>query len=496
MSLLWSSHKLLEQDEIFSLQTDRVSSFAEVLRIQRSYPISLEPPPYHLLAHAAMRVFGPAAFALRLPAFLGYLLMQLCLYFFVRNLVGRGAVAVRAGLIAMAVPALTWTLYYSAEGRPYGLLLGSYALAALCWQVAAGRAAHRLLPLIGLALALALTLNLHFYGVLLLLPICGAEAVRTFDRRRLDWGMLAAIVAGIASLAAALPYVSSSGEFKRHYYAGPVSAHMLTQPYRQMLLDYTAYARPVQTMLVLLLVVVAATVALACLRVARSGQLAATRPEWVLVLLLVALPVFAFVLGKFVTHALEVRHSIGAMVGIAVLAAVAAVPRLRSDGAFHAVMVLLWVGIVGINALHVRQSAAETRRTLADLTLSTQMQDQRATVADHNLYFQNLGQWETASLYEPDPALRSHLVLVYSRDDEMRYEQHDTMFLTATHTQRFSSQPVIPFSRLLQSPGEHIFVVYHSGWDWAPEAFRDRHAQTQRLGSGFGGDLIKVRFQP
>jgi 4-amino-4-deoxy-L-arabinose transferase-like glycosyltransferase len=90
MSLLWSSHKLLEQDEIFSLQTDRVGSLGEVLRIQRFYPISLEPPPYHVLAHAAMQVFGPTAFALRLPAFLGYLLMQLCLFFFVRNLVGKG----------------------------------------------------------------------------------------------------------------------------------------------------------------------------------------------------------------------------------------------------------------------------------------------------------------------------------------------------------------------------------------------------------------------
>ncbi len=116
MSVTWSSHKLLEQDEIFSLQTDRVARLGEVLRIQRSYPISLEPPPYHVLSHAAMTVLGPTAFALRLPSLIGYLLMQVCLYFFVRNLAGR-----RAGLVAMAIPALTSTLYYSAEGRPYGV---------------------------------------------------------------------------------------------------------------------------------------------------------------------------------------------------------------------------------------------------------------------------------------------------------------------------------------------------------------------------------------
>ena len=103
MSATWSLHRLLWQDEIFSLQTDRVATLGEVLRIQRSYPISLEPPPYHVLSHAAMAVFGPTAFALRLPAFAGYLLMQFCLYFFVRNMAGR-----RAGLVAMAIPALTW----------------------------------------------------------------------------------------------------------------------------------------------------------------------------------------------------------------------------------------------------------------------------------------------------------------------------------------------------------------------------------------------------
>src|SRR5271170_431711 len=122
-----------------------------------------------------MGVFGATTFALRLPALVGYLVMQFCLYFFVRNLAGR-----RAGLLAMAIPALTWTMYYSAEGRPYGVLLGSYAMAALCWQMASRRGDEglpRRWPLVGLAVALIVTLNVHFYGILLLIAICGAELV-------------------------------------------------------------------------------------------------------------------------------------------------------------------------------------------------------------------------------------------------------------------------------------------------------------------------------
>jgi len=499
MSATWSAHKLLEQDEIFSLQTDRVSSLAEVMRIQRFYPISLEPPPYHVLAHAAMTLFGPTAFALRLPAFAGYLLMQFCLYYFVRNLVGRHAAAQRAGLVAMAIPALTWTLYYSAEGRPYGLLLGSYAVAALCWQIAARRrdtGDARAWPLVGLTSAVALTLNVHFYGVLLLIAICGAELVRTVTRKNLDGGTLAAIAVGMASLAATVPYVKASGEFKKHYYAGPVSAHMLTQPYRQMLIDYTTYPKALQAVLVLFLLVAAALVAWRCAGLARHKEIAASRAESVLVLLLVLMPVFAFVLGKLVTHALEVRHSIGAIVGISALIAIALVPALRRQRMFAVMMGVLLLGIVLVNAMRIRSSAAEDKKTLAELSISPDVKARVDQGTDRNVYFQNLGKWETASLYEPDADLRSRLVLVYSRDEEMEHEAHDTMYLTAVHTMRFSPQPIMSYDDLRELPGEHVFASYPvSGWDWAETAFAQEAAHVDVLGKGFGGDVVKVWFK-
>ncbi len=498
MSAVWSSHKLLEQDEIFSLQTDRVASLAEVFRIQRFYPISLEPPPYHVLAHAAMAVFGPTAFALRLPAFAGYLLMQLCLYFFVRNLVGaeeHPQLAQRAGLIAMAAPALTWTLFYAAEGRPYGLLLGCYALAVLCWQVAARDAGPRLWPLIGLALALALTLNVHFYGVLLLIPLWGAELLRTFQRRRLDAGMLTALLGGTAALGLSLPYVKSSGEFKKHYYAGPVSAHMLTQPYRQMLLDYTAFPHRVQTLLVLALLAAAAVVVWSCVRVVRGGMLTATAPECLIVLLLVMMPAFAFVLGKYVTHALEARHSIGAILGLVTLMAIALLPVLRARRNFQLCMAALLLGIVAVNAARIRTSAHESQALMQSLVLSPATLALADANPDRNIYFQDLGEWETASLYEPDTSLRSRLVLVYSRDEEMAHEQHDTMYLTATHTQRFSTQPIVPYETLRAMPGEHLFATYRSGWNWTGAAFATEARSVRQIGTAFGGTLIAVRFQ-
>jgi hypothetical protein len=493
MSAIWSQHKLLEQDEIFSLQTDRVASLSEVLRIQRFYPISLEPPPYHVLSHTAMALFGPTAFALRLPAFVGYLLMQVCLYFFVRNLAGQ-----RAGLVAMAIPALTSTLYYSAEGRPYGLLLGSYALAALCWQLAARRGdagASRVWPLVGLAAALALTLNVHFYGVLLLIPICGAELVRTVVRRRLDGGMLAAIVVGMASLVATIPYVKASAEFKKHYYAAEISVHMLTQPYRQMMIDYTTYPKHVQTLLALVIVLAGAAVAWGCVRALQRRIVVLQAAERVLILLLVMMPAFAFVLGRLVTHALEVRHSIGAIVGISTLIAIAMTAALRKTSVFYGVMAVMLVAVVVVNTVRVRQSIADTRQTMDALMLAPSSKAIVDATTDRNIYFQDLGQWEVASLYEPDPELRSRLVLVYSLNEEMSWQNHDTMYLTAMHTKRFSTQPIVSYDELRRTPGDHVFATFHSGWSWTDDAFRQEAAMVEPIGKAFGGDLVKVRFQ-
>jgi hypothetical protein len=360
------------------------------------------------------------------------------------------------------------------------------------WRCSAGK---RLLPLLGLSFALALTLNVHFYGVLLLIPLWGAEALRTWQRKQLDGGTIGALLTGTATLAFTLPYIKSSSAFKKHYYAGPISAHMLTQPYRQILLNYTTYPHAAQTVLIVLLLIAAVTVLWSFRRELRDGRLAATAPEYLIVLLLVLLPVFAFVLGKLVTHALEARHSIGAILGMVTVMAIALLPVLRDGRRFAVVMVVLLAGIVVVNAGRIRTSSVESAQVMQELTLSSAMLAQVNANPDPNIYFQDLGEWERASLYEPDPALRARLVLVYSLDEEMQHEQHDTMYLTATHTQRFSLQPIVPYETIRQAPGEHLFVMYHSGWNWTDTAFNTEVRSMKFIGRDFGGDLVKVRFK-
>src|SRR6185437_13169793 len=138
VAFTWSHGKLLSQEEFFVLQTDNVASLHQLIYIQRHYPISLDPLVFHLLAHGCTRIFGPTALALRLPSIFGFLLMQVCIFFATRVIAGP-----RAALIAIDFPALTATLFYAPEGRPYGLLLGFYALALLAWQTASRRSERR-----------------------------------------------------------------------------------------------------------------------------------------------------------------------------------------------------------------------------------------------------------------------------------------------------------------------------------------------------------------
>jgi uncharacterized membrane protein len=274
VSLGWSHAKLMSQDEMYEFQTDSVGSLRELAHVQRTWPISLDPLLYHGLSHGAMQVFGAGAFAQRVPALLGFLLMQICLFFFVRNLAGD-----RAGVVAAAFPALTASLFYSAEGRPYGLMLGLYALTLWCWQVAARRETGRVWALVGLAAAIAGTINAHYFGILLLVPVCAAESWRTLERRKIDWVVWAAIVVGMAGFVTTRPFLKAAGEFRKNYYnGGSVGLHDITRAYRTLFVDYTKMAMSAQHVWMLVLVLFAGGLVRGCWRVNRrvAGYLIVT----------------------------------------------------------------------------------------------------------------------------------------------------------------------------------------------------------------------------
>ena len=502
LSLMWSHDKLMSQDEMYEFQTDSVRSVGELAHVQATSPISLDPLLYHALSHGAMQVFGVGVFAQRAPALVGFLLMQVCLFFFVRNLAGE-----RAGAVAAAFPALTATLFYSVEGRPYGLMLGLYALALLCWQVAtrqlsvvgsqfSGNVRGRIWALVGLAAAIAWTINAHYFGILLLVPVCAAEKWRTLARRKFDWPMVAAILVGMAGIVATRPFMKAAGEFRKNYYnGGGVGLHDITRAYRSIFLDYTKMTIPAQHVWMVVLVVFAATLVWGCWRAWRIGEVRMARAEWVLVLTLAALPFCGYLLARFVTHSIEVRYVLGAVVAISAMVGVAMSEWLRRDWVFNAVLVGLGLGIVAGGVVRIHAEQRKTAARLASLVLPAEVKAALDASADGRLYVQDMGTFEEDRYYEPDADVKARMTLVYSADEELRWNRHDTMALTGMHMQQFTDLPVVSYEALRGQRGEHVFVLYHTGWDWTDQAFAQDGARVRPVGKAMAGDVVAVRFR-
>ncbi len=491
VAFTWSHVKLLSQDEFFVLQTDSVSSLRQLIHIQRNYPISLDPLVFHLLAHACTRLFGPTALALRLPSIFGFLLMQICIFFATRVIAGS-----RAALVAMAFPALTATLFYAPEARPYGLLLGFYALAFLAWQTATRRTEKRTGSLIILALTIALALNTHYFGILILIPICIAEFVRTLQRRRLDLPVVVAILIGMAGIVFALPFQKAAGEFRKHYYnAGEISLRAVSQAYRSLFINYTTQPLAIQRLEAILLIVFALALIVLCVRRLRTGSIALPRPELVFLLALAALPLFGVVLAMFVTHSIEVRYVLSAIIAVAIFFAITVEPWLDAPFSSSTLTALLAFAILLTGIIRIHDEQMKSTQILASLILPPALKTQLLALQDSHLYIQDMGHFEVASYYEPDPEVRSRITLLYSHDDELRYDRHDTASLTADHMQHFTAFPIVSYAQLKATAGDHMLVLYHSGWDWTDQALAVDGAQITSLGPALDGDAVLMRPQ-
>jgi hypothetical protein len=90
--------------------------------------------------------------------------------------------------------------------------------------------------------------------------------------------------------------------------------------------------------------------------------------------------------------------------------------------------------------------------------------------------------------------VRSRLALLYSSEDELRYDRHDTASLTAEHMQHFTAFHIVPYAQLKATAGDHLLVLYHSGWDWTDQALAADRARVTHLGPAMAGDAVLVNY--
>jgi hypothetical protein len=493
ISILWSAAKLLWWDEFLVLWTDTQPSWARVAHIQASWPISLDPLVYHLIANTAIRLFGPNAFAIRLPSLLGFLVMQFCLYRFVRRIASE-----RSALFALAFPALTATLYYAVEGRPYGFLLGLCGIAMISWQTAIHRETRRAVPLIALALCLGLSINTHYYGVLLIIPFLAAELFRAFRRKHPDWPVFIAIVVASATIGFVIPFAKAAAPFRHHDYflaQNRMTPAVIATAYAEIFLG-KAHVVAHRGAIFLLITGFFLFAVIACVRQIRAQRISLPGPEFIFIVTLALLPVFGFLLAAAVTHVFEPRHMIAAIIGVSALVAISLDPLFRQQRIGRILILLVFgeLGIIGL--MHVRIERQQASDDRAAMILTPQQKAAILATPSGKIYIQEPPAFSKAWYYEPDPGLRSRLVFVYSREQELRWSQMDVISLTEIHLHNFTNVPVESWESISAQPGDHIFVIYpNTQWDWFNQAFTAGHASVTPIGPAFQGEVVSVRFR-
>ncbi len=491
-SLAWSHYKLLWLDEQMVLWTDSVPTASQVADIQLHYPISLDPVAYHEIEHAALRLFGSGAFGLRLPSQAGFLLMQICLFIFVRRIAGENAAA-----IALAFPVLTGAFVYAQEGRPYGLVLGFCALAMVSWQAVVRRRVNRTVSLVTLAASIILAINVHYYGLLVLIPLFTAELVRTMMNRRIDLPVWTALFAGSCGTLLMLPTLGAAREFLPHLWdrTGATLDHVSRAYFMAMphfTVDHNSPGWLMAAFGIFCLIL-----ALGCVLNLRIWLEREILPEAVLVGTLMALPIVGFLMA-LVTHALEPRYLVCTVLGVSSFVAVSLSPWLRK-GSGAVVACLLVFAVVLSGLAHTLRSRSETEDTIASFQVSPAVKAVLLASATKMLYISNPLVFSQLSQYEPDPDVRSRLALLYSEAEEVRYSHMDTFTLTALHLARFTSLHTESYESLASMPGDHLFLSVIPGAigpDWVISASELRDATISPAGELAHGHVLSITFPP
>ena len=305
MTALRALAKPFWYDELFTYYMSRLPDTATMWAAVKE-GADLCPPLIFLATRASQKVFGDGLIATRLPAILGFLTMLLCLYRFVATRCGAAY-----GFAAMLFAALSGAYAYSYEARSYGLVLGFCGLSLVAWQSASsGR--YRRFAVAGLFFSLTAALLTHCYAVLILVPLGLGELVRTLRQRRIDWPVWIALLSASCCVLSYFPLLGAS--------RGVSFDNVTFRPTLRVLSEcYLILARPVVAPLI------AAFVIVAFMRPDRAPLAPPQEPdglqphEIAVAAGLALVPLYAYLVAKFVSHVFMTRYGMAAVVGLSIL---------------------------------------------------------------------------------------------------------------------------------------------------------------------------------
>lgn len=333
-AMLHARAKPFWNDEIYTVL---ISGLPDLHSIWRALAQGLDghPPFGYLTVRAARMLPLDLHIAARIPAMIGFWVFCLCLFRFVRRRMG-----IYPAFAALLLPFATGSSVYSVEARPYGQVLGFVGMALVFWQIAAD-GEHRRWTLPALAVALAGTVFSHYEAGLIFGPFCGAELFRDFRRRKIDWGIWIAFLAGLVPVLFYLPFLAGQRQFMGHPWARPHVRMLLDfyeTEFRQLIIPGIAF-------LACAALYYAVFVRRGRLENAPAGPMGEPRSrELVIAALFAALPVAGMAAGYLVTHMFTSRYVIATAGGVVLLAVMFVARVGRGSTVLPALLVLVAFG--------------------------------------------------------------------------------------------------------------------------------------------------------
>jgi uncharacterized membrane protein len=467
-SLLFARSKAFDVDEYLVRITALAGSPGAIWHLLKTAPLSVDPPLYHLLVHYFLRFFGPSEFVQRLLSVLAYTVMTFLLYRLVRKYSD-----IYTGLVLLALCLQSGAFAFAYYARPYALVLAADAMALVCWDSAIGERRGRSVALFGLFAGIAVAVGSHWFGFLVLIPLMAGEAVRTWQRRRLDTGVCVVMAAGAATALAYMPLLKAAAAYRALPWKGVALGDIAA--------SYQLILEPCLVPLLLMVILAFARLMFSARQLERATVVPI--PVFICGAVFALTPFAGFVLGKIVTHAFQPRYVLLCTLGLLLLAALAVRQGVAGRVGWMASAALILGALVSFLQYHSLRAlpAGGDTAALADVTVLSANESLPVVAGSDGLFLRIEAHAPTS--------LRRRCVFPTDQDF-IRLLHNNTNFLMTEGIRRWTNLPVVDLASFLNSHPQFYFIQI-AEQDWVIQRVKD-HAQITLQGTYAGNPVYLV----
>ena len=289
---------------------------------------------YALVLHALRGLPADEEIRSRLPAIVSFLGMLWCVFVFVQRRY--------AAVYAFAVVLLLTTfplLAFAVFAKSYAVELAGLAIAMICWQKGLEESSGW--GAVGVWCGLALAISSHTFAIFLVVPFAVAQWWADARRRLVSWAMWAALALFPAALLPVLRGdLRASKLYGSNFWSKPSSALM-----KQTYIDYfTTNWRFLVILLIAGLIVSLVLVEGKSAEDLPKRKKGFSGPEWMLVGLLTALPVYVLP-ASYLLHAYRADYVLGYAIGLGILLVALFAEQSRRTETAGLVLLILFAAV-------------------------------------------------------------------------------------------------------------------------------------------------------